>query len=134
MGKTKKEHEAGMLKVIKEHKLICFAHVFGYYTGISRQRAYQLGIDKLDTIKEALDENRVRTTSTLFNKWKDSDNPTLQLAAYRLACTDEERIKLNQQYIESKHAVKVQGDARTPQEISAEIDRLKVLQQIAKDQ
>ena len=38
--------------------------------------------------------------SGLRNKWYESENPTLQIALYRLTSRDDEHKKLNQQYID----------------------------------
>ena len=40
-------HEAPILKLIKDKKLMRFDHIFGYYTGCSRATAYNHGLDKL---------------------------------------------------------------------------------------
>ncbi len=133
MRKTRKQHEKDIVEVIRENGLVCFTHVFGYYTELSKSRAYDLELDKSDSIREALDENRAKATSTLFDRWVNSNNPTLQLAAYRLACSDEERRRLNQQYIESRQSVSLRSDSRSPEEIADEIDRLGVLRQIAEE-
>ena len=45
-------------------------------------------------IKRAIDNNKVALKTKLRNKWKDSDNATLQIALYKLLGTDEEYIRL----------------------------------------
>ena len=93
-------HEAPILKLIKEKKIMRFDHIFGHYTGCSRSTAYNHGLDKLDSIKEALEANRARGVDYLLQKWIAGDNATLQIAAMRLICTKEEHQLLNQQYID----------------------------------
>lgn len=93
-------HEAAILKVIKDRKLMRFDHIFGHFAGCSRATAYNHGLDKLDSIKEALQQNRSKGVDYLLQKWIAGDNATLQIAAMRLICTPEEHQKLNQQYID----------------------------------
>ena len=86
-----------LLQVIKEKKIAFFDHSFAF-TSFSRATAYNVGLDKLDDIKSAIDDNRVKAKNYLLNKWISSDNPTLQLAAFRLLSVSEEHRLLNQNY------------------------------------
>lgn len=95
-----KTHEKAILKVIKDRKLMRFDHIFGHFTGCSRATAYNHGLDKLDSIKEALEQNRSKGVDYLLQKWIAGDNATLQIAAMRLICTKEEHQLLNQQYVD----------------------------------
>ena len=103
MIEINRKHEKNIIEIIKEKKLMRFDHVFGYYTGCSRSTAYNHNLDKLDSIKEVLEENRVKGVNYLMQQWISGNNPTLQIAAMRLICTPEEHRKLNQQYMESKN-------------------------------
>ena len=96
----KDKHEQIILKLINDIKLLRFDHIFGHYKAISRATAYNHDLDKLDSIKEALEANRSKGVSYLLQKWITGENATLQIAAMRLICTNEERQMLNQQYIE----------------------------------
>jgi hypothetical protein len=98
--KINTKHEAAILKIIKEKKLMRFDHIFAHFTGCSRATAYNHNLDKLDSIKEALETNRAKGVDYLLQKWIAGDNATLQIAAMRLICTPEERRLLNQNYIE----------------------------------
>ena len=86
-----------LLQVIKEKKIGFFDHSFAF-TSFSRATAYNVGLDKLDDVKSAIDDNRVKAKNYLLNKWIGSDNPTLQLAAFRLLSVSEEHKLLNQTY------------------------------------
>ena len=111
--KINTKHEAAILKIIKEKKLMRFDHIFAHFTGCSRATAYNHNLDKLDSIKEALELNRAKGVDYLLQKWIAGDNATLQIAAMRLICTPEERQLLNQQYIEMKQ---IQDKDMTPEE------------------
>lgn len=100
MGKTKKQHEEDIVETIKEKKVMCIKHIFGYYSDLQSSQFYNLKLEQSERIKEAITKNKSKATGDLINKWINSDNPTLQIAAYRLICTDEERQKLNQNYLE----------------------------------
>ena len=94
-----KEYELELLNVIQDNKIAFLDQAFAF-TSFSRSTAYNNGLDKLDSIKDALRKNRVKAKTYMLNKWIESDNATLQLAAYRLCADPEEHQKLNQQYID----------------------------------
>lgn len=98
--KINTKHEAAILKIIKEKRIMRFDHIFAHFTGCSRATAYNHNLDKLDSIKEALETNRAKGVDYLLQKWIAGDNATLQIAAMRLICTPEEHRLLNQNYTE----------------------------------
>ena len=93
-----REHEKGILEAIEKHPIFSFKDIFVYYKACSRATAYNHGLDKLDSIKEAIYSNRRRGVSTMLAKWMTSQNATLQLAAMRMICDQEEHRSLNQNY------------------------------------
>lgn len=54
--------------------------------------------NELNELKDIIEDNTVNIKSGLRNKWYESDNPTLQIALYRLTSRDDEHKKLNQTY------------------------------------
>jgi len=92
------EHEKGILEAIQKYPIFKFKDIFVYYKACSRSTAYAHGLDKLDSIKEALYSNRRRGVSTMLAEWMRSKNSTLQLAAMRMICDPEEHRSLNQNY------------------------------------
>ena len=111
--KINTKHEAAILKIIKEKKLMRFDHIFAHFTGCSRATAYNHNLDKLDSIKEALESNRAKAEDYLLQKWIAGDNGTLNIAAMRIVGSPEVRRLLNQQYIEMKQ---IQDKDMTPEE------------------
>ena len=99
MNAKAKKYEKELLKVIKEKKIAFFDHCFGF-TSFSRATAYNHSLDKLDTIKDAINQNRVTAKNYMLNKWIASENATLQISAIRLLSDAEEHKKLNQSYID----------------------------------
>lgn len=89
------EHIEAIIKLIPEKPIFSYKDIFVYYKGCTRQWSYTLGIDKNDTIKELIYDNKRRGVSTLMSKWVNSNNPTLEIAAMRLLADDDERKKLS---------------------------------------
>lgn len=98
-AKTKK-YKSELLEAIKKHKLMRFDHAFGGFVTFSRRTAYGCGLHEMHDIKDALYENRLKGVNYLVQKWIQSDNPTLQIAAMRMICEGEDHQRLNQQYID----------------------------------
>jgi hypothetical protein len=65
------------------------------------------GTDEMDTIKSMLENNRIKTKSSIRAKLYKSDKASELLALYRLIATPEEHQRLNQQYID--HTSKGEG-------------------------
>jgi len=61
------------------------------------------GTDEMDTIKDMLDQNKIRTKSSIRAKLYKSEKAGELLALYRLIATPEEHRKLNQSYIGHTH-------------------------------
>ena len=99
LTEKQKAYEKELLEIIKERKIMFFSHAFAY-TSFSLATAYNHGLEKLETIKEALAKNRASGVTYMLNKWIGSDNATLQIAAMRIIADEEIRRSLNQQYIE----------------------------------
>src|SRR5690606_31841845 len=99
LTEKQKAYEKELLKIIEERKIMFFNHVFAY-ASFSSSTAYNHGLEKLDTIKDALAKNRASGVTYMLNKWIGSDNATLQIAAMRIIADEEIRRSLNQQYIE----------------------------------
>ena len=100
MANKKKTYEKEILKVIEDNNIFVITDIFAFYTGCSRATFYNNGLDKLDTIKKAIDDNKVKTRQSQKNKWFDSDNPTLQIALFKTISSDEDLRRLSQSYID----------------------------------
>jgi ketol-acid reductoisomerase len=99
LTEKQKAYEKELLEIIEDRKIMFFSHAFAY-ASFSPATAYNHGLEKLDTIKEALARNRASGVTYMLNKWIGSDNATLQIAAMRIIADEEIRRSLNQQYIE----------------------------------
>lgn len=101
--------EADALKLIETKNLFFLSDIIAYLP-CSRATFYELKLDKSDSIKEALEKNRVNTKNSLRRKWHDNDSATTQVALYKLIADEDERKKLSQQY----HDVTSDGEKLSP--------------------
>jgi aspartyl/asparaginyl beta-hydroxylase (cupin superfamily) len=92
------------VKAIKDNNLTTIEEAVSYLP-CSRQTFYNQELDKLDIIKEAIDNEKMAMKQKMKRKWLDSDASALQIALMRLICTDEERQKLAMNY--SQNEIKV---------------------------
>ena len=86
--------ETDSLKFITENDLLFLEDVIAYLP-CSRATFYNLKLDKLDTIKDALSSNRIKTKSYLRKQWLNSGNATTQIALYKLLANSQESDALN---------------------------------------
>ena len=100
------KHIEDIIELIPKHPIFTFKDIFVYYKGCTRQWAYALGIDKNDTIKELIYDNKRKGVSSMLATWVKSSNPTLSIAAMRILADDDERKKLAMHYTENTHSVK----------------------------
>ena len=105
MAYDQTEIEQLSIEAINENDLVFIDEIIPYIP-CSRATFYNLGLDKLDTIKEALESKRIKIKSKLRKKWYDSDNATVQIALYKLIGTDEESDRINSQKIKSDQNIK----------------------------
>lgn len=90
------------IKLTKQHKLFQAVDLIGLLP-ISESTFYSYfpsGSEELESIKEEFYLNKTEIKVSLKSKWYRSDNPTLQLALFRLLSTSEEHRLLNQNYID----------------------------------
>jgi hypothetical protein len=106
--KTKDQHEEDIIEVIKKFKVMRIQHIFSHYVDLKSAQFYNLELEKSESIKEAIAFNKTKAVGYMLKKWIDSDNPTLQISAFKVLCDDDERKKLSLQYVESenKHELK----------------------------
>jgi uncharacterized protein YhfF len=94
----KQEHIKKIKEILESKKIYTFKDIFVFYKGCSRTWAYENGLDKVNEIKEAILMNKRRGVQSLIDRWVDSDNPTLQIAAFKIICDPEERAAISPNY------------------------------------
>ena len=85
------------------------------------------GSDELDTLKSLLDDNKIRTKSSIRAKLWKSNKASELLALYRLIATPEEHQKLNQSYVDHTNKggkFEHPKNNLTPDQIDRLIDKL----------
>ena len=100
MAFDKNELLALALEAIEKHQLV-FVDEVCTFLPCSRATFYNHELDKLDTIKDALNNVRTSMKSQLRNKWRESENATLQIGLMKLIASDEERKRLSTGYMET---------------------------------
>jgi len=89
------------VKAIKENNLTTIEEAVSYLP-CSRATFYNAELEKLDIIREAIDNEKMAMKQKMKRKWLESDASALQIALMRLICTDEERQKLAMNYNQSE--------------------------------
>ena len=99
-NKTKIYEQA--IEAINKHNLFFIEDIVAFLP-CSKQTFYDffpIDSDEMDNIKAQLEENKIRTKSSIRAKLWKSEKAAELLALYRLICTKEEHQKLNQSYID----------------------------------
>lgn len=87
-------------EVIPKHRLIFIEDVCAMI-GISKFTFYdkiKVDSNEYNELTKLLNENKIALKIGMRKKWSESDNPTLQMALYKLCSTDIEHKKLQQSY------------------------------------
>jgi hypothetical protein len=93
------------LELIEKKKLFFIEDVITLLP-ISKQTFYEffkVDSNELDTIKEALDKNKIDVKNGLRNKWYNGNNPLTQMALYKLIGTEEEYHRIASTKTENKN-------------------------------
>ena len=106
MAYKKQEMIDQAIDAIQENELIFIEEIFAFVP-YSKATFYAKKLDESDTIKKALNDVKISTKSHLRKTWRKSDNPSLQIALYKLIGTDEETEKLNGSKQKHEHSGKV---------------------------
>ena len=94
------------LEVIVREQCVTMAEV-SLYLPISTRTFYNWGLQELQELKDAVEGEKVKVKTKLRRNWRNSDNPTLQIAEFKLASTDAELERLNMQKIKQETTMTV---------------------------
>lgn len=109
MANKKETYEKEIIKVIAANNIFVIKDIFAFYTGIKSSQFYNLELEKSESIKKALDDNKIKTKQSLKNKWYKSDNPTLQIALFKTIADDEELQALSTNWQKNEHSGEIKG-------------------------
>ena len=98
-----------VIKAIKDNKLKHFDYIEGFVEPCTKTlyEIFPMGGDESHAIKRELSLNKINSKTKMVNKWEESDNATLQIAAYKLIASDEERQALSTNYQKTEHSGEV---------------------------
>jgi len=94
------KYENELSSAIIKNKWMRWSHIDWTTLSFSRRTAYEYSLHESHTIKSEFEQNRNKGVNYLLQKWISSDNATLQIAAMRLICEEDDRQRLNQQYVD----------------------------------
>jgi len=89
MAYNPKDLEKKAIEAIEKNKLFFIDDVIAYLP-CSRATFYNLELEKLDTIKDALTKVKTEIKVSMRSKWYKSENPTLQMGLMKLIASPEE--------------------------------------------
>ena len=98
-------------EMIVKHKLFFVEDIVAFLP-ISKPTFYEyfpIESNKVNELKELLEQNRVELKVSMRSKWYKSNAPALQMALMKLIATPEELKKLSMQFIESENKNKNQN-------------------------
>ena len=124
MAYDKLEQEQKALDAIKKHNLVFIEEVV-HFLGISKPTYYAIKLNESNVLKDALEENKVKTKAKMRKKWLESDNPALQVANYKLLSTPKEQELLSMKTIE-----KVVTPAKEWDLSKLDIEELEILEKL----
>jgi len=94
MAHNKKDIEKKALDAITKYKLIWVEEVV-HYLPVSKRTFYNYRLHEMQTIKDAIEKNRVDLKVSLRQKWYQSDNATLQMGLMKLIGSEDEAARLS---------------------------------------
>ncbi len=86
---NREEIKAQCIEVIRDEKLTFFTDLV-IYIEPALSTLYEWELEKSEDIKTELAKNKLRSKKKMRCKWEESDNATLQIAAYKLIADKEE--------------------------------------------
>jgi hypothetical protein len=128
MDKIKtKQYEDEILNVVKNNpQVLRITEIFLKYSGISRETFYNHDLDKSDRIKNALEHNRTVAKNKLVQNWQKKNAPaSLQIGAYKLLGSEDERRRLSQTFIDSTSHIQHEFAELPDQELDRLISKIK---------
>ncbi len=97
MAQNKLQLVTQAIKILEKDQTIVFIEDLICELPIGKTTFYGKKLNEVNDIKNLLEENKTLEKRKMRKKWMQSDNPTLQLAYYKLIANKEEYERLNTQ-------------------------------------
>lgn len=101
------------IKILEKDQTIVFIEDLICELPLGKTSFYGKRLNEVNDIKNLLERNKTEQKRSMRKKWMQSDNPTLQLAYYKLIANKEEYERLNTQ----KYDHTSKGESVRPLEI-----------------
>jgi hypothetical protein len=98
------------LKAIEEQECVTIEEL-SLYLPCSLGTIYSHDLHELKEIKEAINKQKVAVKKKMRRNWRNSENSTLQIAEFKLICSDDELDRLNTQRVNTNLTVNKPGIA-----------------------
>ena len=115
MAYDRKKVYKDVINAIRENKLKHFDYITGFVepSTPTLYEFFPVESNEFNTIKSELELNKIAAKPKMRNKWEESDNPTLQIAAFKLIATDEEQQALSTSYQKNEHSGEIKTNPDT---------------------
>ena len=110
MAYDKDELEKLALEAIEGNKFVVFFDDLIAFLPCCRATMFNLGLDKLDSIQTALEQNKINLKVKLRDKWATDGNATTEIALYKLIGTEAESDRINSQKTKVEGGVSLHYD------------------------
>jgi hypothetical protein len=102
MAYNKKQLFGQAMEVIKDKKLFFIEDVVSMLpcNKATFYKHFPVESEEYNALKDEMERNKVAIKASMRNKWYNSSNPTLQVCLMKLICTDEERKRISNTYVE----------------------------------
>lgn len=94
------KYETELIQAIKKYKWMRWSHIDWQVLSFKRGIVYDYDLRESQEVNQAFEQNRNRGVNYLLQRWIQSDNATLQIAAMRMIAQEEDRQRLSQQYVD----------------------------------
>jgi hypothetical protein len=122
MAYNTKQLEKLSIEAVKKHNLFFITDIPAFLP-CSTATFYNHELEKLESIKEALNENKIKVKSSMRSKWYKSDSATLQIALMKLISNNEERKRLSKSYVDiTSDDEKLKALTDVPQELKESVN------------
>lgn len=107
---------ADVIEAIRFNKLKHFDYIEGFVEPCTKTlyEIFPMESDESHAIKRELSLNKINSKTKMVNRWEESENATLQIAAFKLIATDEERESLSTNWTKADHTSKGESINKSP--------------------